>query len=255
METLADGSHVATIPAGRLHLRMTREDLPLAEALDFAARHNRLRQFLFVSKLLGRHLPTPPERLRGASTRLANRLHGLAEPCLFIGMAETATALGQAVFRAWTLAGGRGLYLDTTRRRTGGAIALSFTESHSHAPGDVVHLPGPADDPAGVFQHAKTLVIVDDEATTGRTAAQLAAAYAHFRSASVPAHLAVLVHWLAPEEGTPTPNPTNPSSDAGGVGVGLRAERRIETHALLEGTFEFSPSPSIQSQGSRGRAG
>jgi hypothetical protein len=138
-------------------------------------------------------------------------------------MAETATALGQAVFREWTRAGGRGLYLDTTRRRTGGAIAFSFTEAHSHAPGHVVHLPAPADDPEGIFQRARTLVIVDDEATTGRTAAQLATAYTQLRGIALPAHLAVLVHWIAPVE-------TN---------------ARLQTHALLEGTFEFAPSPDF----------
>lgn len=228
LKRLDDRSYLATIPAGDLHLRMTREDIPLGEALDFAARNNAKRHFLFVSKLLGRHLPTPPRHLRSAAAALAEKLRAarLPEPCLFLGMAETATTLGQAVFREWTRAGGRGLYLDTTRRRTAGEVAFTFTEVHSHAPGHAVHLPTPEDDPDDVFGHAATLVIIDDEMTTGRTAANLLAAYEGLRGRSIPAHLAVLVRWSAPhDEGT-----------------------KLQTHALLEGAFEFSPSPRFTPQ-------
>lgn len=226
LRRLGDRSYLATIPAGELRLRMTREEIPLADALDFAARNNAKRHFLFVSKLLGRHLPTPPHHLRSAAATLAAKLHAaqIAEPCLFVGMAETATALGQAVFREWTQAGGRGLYLDTTRRRTGGEVAFTFTEAHSHAPGHAVHRPSPENDPDGIFANAGALVIIDDEMTTGATAENLVVAYERWRGREIPAHLAVLVRWSAP----------------------LAAESRLEKHALLEGSFEFSPSPEFK---------
>ena len=228
LKRLDDRSYLATIPAGDLHLRMTREDIPLADALDFAARNNTKRHFLFVSKLLGRHLPTPPQHLRSAAAALAEKLRAsrLPEPCLFVGMAETATTLGQAVFREWTRAGGRGLYLDTTRRRTSGKVAFTFTEAHSHAPGHAVHLPSPEDDPNDIFGNAATLVIIDDEMTTGRTAANLLAAYEDRCGRPIPAHLAVLVRWSAPHD----------------------AETKFQTHALLEGAFEFLPSPQFTPQ-------
>ena len=223
LKRLPDRSYLATIPAGDLRLRMTREDIPLADALDFAARNNANRRFLFVSKLLGRHLPTPPRRLCSAAAALASKLHAthLAKPCLFIGMAETATALGQAVFREWMRAGGRGLYLDTTRRRTTGDVAFAFTEAHSHAPSHNVHLPEAENDPDGSFDSAKTLVIIDDEMTTGRTAENLVRVYERRRKEHVAAHLAVLVRWSASQD--------SPSG--------------LKTHALLEGAFEFSPAP------------
>ncbi|MES2570898.1 MAG: phosphoribosyltransferase domain-containing protein, partial [Verrucomicrobiota bacterium] len=137
------------------------------------------------------------------------------------GMAETATTLGQAVFREWQRTGGKGLYLDSTRRRTAGRVAFSFTEAHSHAPGHVIHLPGLKEDPDGIFDRAETLVIIDDEMTTGRTAANLIAAYEHHRGRSIAAHLAVLVRWSAP----------------------LEEKSPFQAHALLEGDFEFLPSP------------
>jgi len=226
LKRLDDRSYLATIPAGELRLRMTREEIPLADALAFAARNNAKRHFLFVSKLLGRHLPTSPLRLRSAAAALAAKLvtARLSEPCLFIGMAETATALGQAVFREWTRAGGRGLYLDTTRRRTAGELAFTFTEAHSHAPGHGVHLPSREDDPGGIFANASTLVIIDDEMTTGATSENLVVAYERWRGREIPAHLAVLVRWSTP----------------------LAAESRLKTHALLEGTFEFSPAPQFK---------
>lgn len=222
LETLGAGQYLAHIPGGRLHLWMECETIPLPEALGFAARRNPRRRFLFVSRLLGRHLPARPAQIRGAAAALAAQIQGadLASPILFIGMAETATTLGQAVYREWIHMGGRGLYLDTTRRRTGAPVAFEFNEAHSHAPGHLVHLPGAGDDPEGVFHRARSLVIVDDEVTTGLTAAQLLAAYETWLGRPVGGHLAVLVHWRDPT----APNPP------------------LQVHSLLAGRFEYEQS-------------
>ena len=213
----------AIIPSGVLTLEMEREDIPLEQALAFAARHNQQRGFLFVSKLLGRHIPTPPKALREAASALARKIAAAQpmEPCLFIGMAETATALGQTVFREWSHLGGEGFYLDTTRRRTGGKIAFDFNESHSHAPRHLVHQPESTNDLHGVFDRAASLIIVDDELTTGRTASELARAYAKYRGAPMAAHLAVLVRWLG-DKSVP-----------------------LCCHSLLDGRFTFAPSPDF----------
>ena len=222
LERLPGNGYRTQIPGGSLRLWMEHEAMPLPDALDFAARNNPRRRFLFVSRVLGRHLPTRPAQLRGAAAALAAELNAtnLAEPCLFLGMAETATTLGQAVFREWIRPGRRGLYLDTTRRRTGGPVAFSFTEAHSHAPGHLVHLPSRADDPDDIFRDARTLVIVDDEATTGRTAEQLFAAYQSWGGRAETGRLAVLVHWR----------------DPGAASFSLRV------HSLLSGRFEFTPA-------------
>lgn len=222
----APGSYEARLTGGVLTMSMRREELPLPDLCDFALRRNARRRFLFVSRVLGRHMPTRPGELRDVATRLAQQIAsgnaGDCEPVLFFGMSETATTLAQAVYAAWHEMGGRGLYIESTRRRTGGPIAFEFAESHSHASAHLVHLPSPEDDPERVFQQAKRVVVVDDEATTGRTASGLAAAYAAWRGIPVEqleVELAVLARW-------------NPPQDEASMG-------KVAIHALIEGVFEF----------------
>ena len=194
----AGGDLVVEIAAGKLLLQLTRQDIPLHDALDFATRRNPKRPFLFVSKLLGRHVPTRPKALRGVAEKLSRKLASvpMEGPVLFVGMAETATALGQAVFQSWIAAGNEGLYLDTTRRRTGGEVAFTFREAHSHAVEHFVHLPAAADDPSQIFRRARTIVMVDDETTTGQTAVQLLSEYSRFVGHNVKGCLAVIASWL-----------------------------------------------------------
>jgi hypothetical protein len=204
---------------------------PLEGLCGFAVRHNARRRFLFVSKVLGRHWPTPPADLRAVAEALAQKLvlASLVPPVVFIGMAETATTLGQAVFRAWRKlahpADSAALYLDTTRRRTGGPVAFAFSEDHSHASAHLLHEPDAASDPHQVFCGARTLVIVDDEATTGRTASNLAQAFAAWQGqpeGTLNAHLAVLTRWR--QEGA------------------AAAVETMPLHTLLSGTFTFTAS-------------
>jgi hypothetical protein len=197
---LQPGWYEAALPRGRFVLRMSREDLPFREICDFAIRNNLRRRFLFVSKVLGRHHPVRPEVMRGIASRLAAKLHaGLGDaPAVFVGMAETATTLGQAVYREFIRQGGRGLYIESTRRPTGGEQAFGFSESHSHATAHVIHQPGAEDDPDGLLLNARHLVVVDDEATTAKTAAGLVREMRRWRGeGGVPfdARLAVILHW------------------------------------------------------------
>jgi hypothetical protein len=124
---------------------------------------------------------------------------------IFIGMAETATTLGQAVFREWLALGGSGLYIESTRRRTGGPLAFEFAEAHSHATAHAVHLPNAKEDPHGWFQSATQAVIVDDEATTALTAAALAQKFRLSRGCdgSLEVSLAVLLSWHSQSAGKP----------------------------------------------------
>jgi len=186
------------LPQGRLRLRVLREDIPVDDAIGFAARRNPKRPFLFVSKRLGRHLPTRPKDLRETAEMLIRKLKAIPMegPILFFGMAETATALGQAVFYAWSQEGNAGLYIDTTRRKTAGTIAFGFQESHSHAVEHFVHLPAIHDDPSEIFKKAKTIVIVDDEATTAQTAQRLLFQYEMFTGRNVRLLLAVIASWV-----------------------------------------------------------
>src|SRR3546814_919943 len=104
---------------------------------DFAARANPKRGFLIVSKVLGRHLPASPNAMRGAMDELGQKLPAdLPGPIVFLGMAETATALGQGVFAAYLDAQERQdvVYLQSSRQIVDGAeLIASFEEGHSHA--------------------------------------------------------------------------------------------------------------------------
>ncbi|MBA4768524.1 MAG: phosphoribosyltransferase domain-containing protein [Porphyrobacter sp.] len=162
--------HTVTVelPTGTLVLSgVARERV--SELCDFAARANPKRGFLIVSKVLGRHVPTPPEALRAAADALAAQISALPEPVLFCGMAETATGLAQAVWAAWR---GRypvlaSAYVQSSRQTALGARVLCrFEEGHSHAASHMVQVSGAVEE---VLPQARSLVIIDDECSTGST--------------------------------------------------------------------------------------
>ncbi|MFZ5969335.1 MAG: phosphoribosyltransferase family protein [Bacillota bacterium] len=164
-----------------------------------AARKNKKRGFLFVSKVLGKHIPVSPYTPLLTGAALACRymeaaygkeiphvkeiIHGLIqdenaasiyqkirknplklqEPALFIGFAETATALGHSVFDCF---GGDAVYIHTTREQIPKLqTAICFEEEHSHA---TTHRCYPADQ--DMFSNSHPIILIDDEITTGKTA-------------------------------------------------------------------------------------
>lgn len=199
-QTEGIGRYTAALPGGTFTFEMEREDMAFQEICDLAVRNNAKRRFLFVSKVLGRHIPVRPSDLRDVAARLARKLRAELKPgpVVLIGMAETATTLGQAVFREFVSLGGEGFYIESTRRPTGGPQAFSFSESHSHATAHVIHLPSPVDDPEDLLRKAAQIVVVDDEATTARTAAGLVHALKKWRGDDgIPfeSWLAVILRW------------------------------------------------------------
>jgi hypothetical protein len=158
------------LPTGTLDL-VANGDVNILEYCDFAARANPKRGFLIVSKVLGRHLPARPAAMRGAMDALGAMLPGdLPGSVVFIGMAETATALGQGVFAAYRKAnpGKDVIYLQSSRQIVRGAeLIASFEEGHSHATTHLVQVADPA--LVTAVRAARTLVIVDDECSTGGT--------------------------------------------------------------------------------------
>jgi hypothetical protein len=175
----SEKQHEVVLPTGRLSVTVEHSDWPLARLCGFAARHNPKRGFLFVSKVLGKHWPTSPADMAAVHSALAQRLPApSARPLLMLGMAETATGLGQGVFEAYLASHGQGsaVYLHTTRCLLSGVPTTAFEERHSHAQSLHLHWP---EDPAlrDAFLQAHHVILIDDELSTGHTFLSLIAAY------------------------------------------------------------------------------
>ncbi len=220
----------APIQAGRLSLTLRREEWPLEACVTYATRQNPRRLYLFVSKVLGKHWPVRPSVMREVHQRLAAKIANLPGPLLVIGMAETATALGRGVAEEAALRAGRDdvLYVQTTRCRLSRPLAFEFDESHSHAPDHAVYLPEPALQP--LFQAARSLVLVDDEISTGRTLLELAKAYLRLNPQVEQVAFASITCWL---------------DEARQRELAIELERSLTFPALIEGEFDFTADPQF----------
>jgi hypothetical protein len=168
----------AELETGVLTVEVREAAFPLEELCDFAARNNRKRGFLFLSKVLGKHWPAVPTTMRRMHAYLASRLDLGPGPWLFVAMAETATGLGQGIFEAVLdrHADANALFLHSTRYRVPGRRFFEFEESHCHAPDQYLYEPLDADQ-RNLFGNARELIIVDDEISTGSTLCNLVDTY------------------------------------------------------------------------------
>lgn len=157
------------LTSGILTVTPTGGTFSLDSLFDIAERRNPKRAFLFVSKILGRHIPISPAIMRSAYQQLAQQLPvDLPQPVLFIGMAETAAGLGAGVFDEALTLFNDVVYLTSTRHPVDGELMCEFKEDHSHATDHLLY--HPADPFLRAHVHnARSLVLIDDEATTGKT--------------------------------------------------------------------------------------
>ena len=167
--------------------------LPLDDFFSMAARINKKRSFLFVSKLLGKHIPINPKlglltgfllacryeeivtnKISDTRDYLLHTYHQsktafrddpfikkeVASP-IIIGFAETATALGHSFFQAFQQA----IFFHTTRELANElSPIISFEEEHSHATSHRCYVD------ETVLNNDREIILVDDELTTGKTA-------------------------------------------------------------------------------------
>ncbi len=172
-------AHTITLATGKLHINLKPGKIPLRRLLGFAARISSKRKFLLVSKVLGKHYPVSPKLMAWSYRALARQALkcGISSPSLWIGMAETATGLGYGVFAAAYGEGlNNGLFMQTTRYHLAGLQRLAFDEAHSHATDFFLYYP--EHEPERLtFLSAQTLVLIDDEISTGRTFLRLINAY------------------------------------------------------------------------------
>lgn len=157
------------LPGGTLTVTPTNGTMPLESLFDIAERRNPKRSFLFVSKVLGKHIPVSPLIMRSVYQQLAQQIPTvLPQPILFIGMAETAVGLGAGVYHEAAKRFNEVVYLTSTRHPVEGELMCEFKEDHSHATDHLLYHPVDPRLQARV-RNARTVVLIDDEATTGKT--------------------------------------------------------------------------------------
>lgn len=164
------------LSSGTLTVTPTQATMPLASLFDIAERRNPKRAFLFVSKVLGRHIPVSPAVVRRACRQLAEQIPGtLPGPVLVIGMAETAVGLAAGVFQEARSRLDEPVFLTSTRHPMNGELLCEFKENHSHATDHLIYQPASAT-LRDRLRRARSIVLIDDEATTGNTFLNLLAA-------------------------------------------------------------------------------
>lgn len=218
-----------TLSRGQLSLDyQTTGDYSLEDLLGFAERINPKRAFLFVSKVLGRHIPVSPATMRNAFTALANTVpSGLPEPILVVGMAETAVGLSAGVHQVLQQRYPKAILLNSTRHAQTAPLLTTFSEDHSHAS---QHLMYQSEDVKLQQQvcKTKTLIMIDDEASTGQTCQNVVNALRHsglYQLEQV--HLATLVDWSL---GQVTSHPFDTLA--------------FYRHHLLSGRWQWQDSPN-----------
>ncbi len=161
---------------GEIELNLEDPSVDTRDYFLMAVRKNNVkRNFLFVSQLLGKHIPVQPGKLLGSCKKLSmyyarDKSLGedqegrfvCAKKTLVIGFAETATAMGHAIYDCFA---GECVYVNTTRDKvTGYEFAFEFEEEHCHAKEQLFFLRKKR-----WIEDAEEVLIVDDEVTTGKT--------------------------------------------------------------------------------------
>jgi pyrimidine operon attenuation protein/uracil phosphoribosyltransferase len=141
-------------------------DSNLDPVLGFGSRINNKRSFLFISKILGKHIPVSPKKLNTTHLKLAKLVNPAIKEdnVLLIGLAETATGLGWGLFEQ--IISKSKIYIHTTRVMLEQKHLIDFEEEHSHATEQYLYAPKSSKFHLNKINH---IVIVDDEITTGNT--------------------------------------------------------------------------------------
>ena len=215
----------------------------LEDLLGFAQRINPKRAFLFVSKVLGRHIPVAPSTMRHAFTELANLVpNQLPQPILVIGMAETAVGLSAGVHQALQTRYPTALLLNSTRHAqhtadSAESLLTTFSEDHSHASQHLIYQSADTVTQDQLLT-SKTLIMVDDEASTGNTCVNVVTA---LRNAGLTqleqVHLTTLVDWSLDQ------NKTDDSAIPEQMAARL-AGVDFHRHHLLSGAWQWTDAPN-----------
>jgi len=146
--------------------------LDINDLFEMGARINKKRAFLFVSKVLGKHIPVSPQKAIQYGKLLGELYYKdevststkkgvLPKHTIFIGFAETATALGYSAFSFFKNCS----YIHTTRDIfSNKEKVFEFKEEHSHATNHFLY-----SNKKDFFNNEDPIIFIDDELTTGKT--------------------------------------------------------------------------------------
>jgi hypoxanthine phosphoribosyltransferase len=159
---------IREIQAGQLAITLDNGQDRFDDLVTLASRENQKRSFLFVSRVLGKHIPVQPKIMRSIYDELAD-LCIIDSSTYVVGMAETATGLGAGVADSLSKRYPKQaiFYQHTTRYQLNHPIWFTLDESHSHAVDQFFYKP--EKNIRQSIQTVKQLILVDDEITTGRT--------------------------------------------------------------------------------------
>jgi hypothetical protein len=146
---------------------------------------------------------------------------------------------------AWLRRTGRDdlLFLHTTRYRLNQPVALNFEEAHSHATRHLLYRPVLREH-ADLFHAARTLVLVDDEISTGRTLGNLAIAYHALNPRLANVHLTCITDWLGDERR---------AEFVQRIGVPVAFTNLLQGDFNFQGNLDFDPGPIPNVTGSTER--
>ncbi len=196
-------SYKVRFPTGDLSIHSTSTDFELSQLIGFAGRYNEKRHFLFASKVLGKYIPAKPSTMIKKQEELVDSAKFHKGDTLFMGFAESATGLGESIYRIAlekNKLNGKSLYTHSTRQFDQvNDIAINFEEEHSHAVDQVIYYPRD-NDHRELFLNAKNIVLVEDEITTGNTMKNLIKAYLTLNNNIKSITIVTLVDWRSKQQ-------------------------------------------------------
>lgn len=143
-------------------------NLDIEDFLEIGVRNNKKRRFLFISKVLGKHLACKPTKMDELGKLLVDayniktRANDGINNGTVIAFAETGTGLGHSFF---DYIDGDYEFIHTTREKVEGLDKLEFLEEHSHATDQILYYGR-----LNKFKEKNNeIILVDDEITTAKT--------------------------------------------------------------------------------------
>jgi hypothetical protein len=217
------------IQAGILDMSFSGGEERLDSLIDFASRENPKRGFLFVSKVLGKHIPVDPGVMRAIYNELAD-LCCVDDSVYVVGMSETATGLGAGVADSISRKNRECevFYQHTTRHILDCPTWFTLKEAHSHAVDHIMYQPN--DEVYLGVMSVKKLILVDDEITTGRTLFLLASLIKDKITSINEVVIITLANWMNKDN-------TKKFDD---LGVSIKFVQ------LMKGRFTFMPDPEFK---------